>query len=235
MQITPPRRLLVVSAHPDDAEAGCGATVSKLVKAGTQAYFLIATNGNKGDDAASLTPQELARKREEEARRSAQVLGVKEIAFMGHDDGELFYSYELRGQVVEWIRKLKPDIVFSHDALPYIRFDGGGINHADHRAIGQATIDAVYPFARGALQYPEHAKAGLTPHTVRELYIWNTLTPNHWEDVSETAHDKLAALATHGSQFGDGSEFSNYMLECMRVAGEEAGMKYAESFLRFAW
>lgn len=226
-QIAPPRRLLVVAAHPDDAEAGCGATVAKLVMAGTEAIFIIATNGNKGDDAASFTPQELAAKREDEARLSASCLGVNEVIMLGHNDGELFYSDALRAEIVEHIRRLKPDYVFTHESLPYSRFDGDGINHADHRAIGQATMDAVYPFARGALQYPDQ---GLPPHTVRNLFIWGSLEPNHYEDVSATYKDKLIALASHGSQFGDGSEMSEWMTDCMKIAGREAGMEFAESF-----
>jgi LmbE family N-acetylglucosaminyl deacetylase len=235
-QITPPQRLLVVGAHPDDPEAGCGATVSKLVKAGSEAIFIIATNGNKGDDGASRTPEEIARKREAESRNAAARLGVNEVIFLGHNDGELFYTDALRAEMTFWIRKLKPDMVFTHESLPYSRFDGEGINHADHRAIGQATMDAVYPFARGALQYPEQIAQGLTPHTVRDLFIWGTLQPNHYEDVSSTAPDKLHALEAHGSQFGDAdSPMSRWIMDCMRIAGSEAGMEYAESFKHVAF
>lgn len=234
-QIATPTRLLVIAAHPDDAEAGCGATVAKLVKQDAEAYFLVATNGNKGDDAGNLPAQELAAKRWEEQRQSAQLLGVYRVEMLGRNDGELFYSDDLRRDVVEWIRRIKPDIVFTHDSSPFIRFDGGGINHADHRAIGQAAIDACYPFARGALQYPEHLAAGLTPHTVRELYLWNSLEPNHWEDVTTTALAKLDALTHHLSQYGDGARMVDYMRDCMRVAGTESGFRYAEAFRRFSW
>jgi LmbE family N-acetylglucosaminyl deacetylase len=234
-QITPPQRLLVVGAHPDDPEAGCGATVAKLVKAGSEAIFIIATNGNKGDDGGHLTPDEIAKKREGEARQAAACLGVHEVHFLGHNDGELFYTDDLRREMTLWIRKLKPDMVFTHESLPYSRFDGEGINHADHRAIGQATMDAVYPFARGALQYPEQIAQGLTPHTVRDLFIWATLQPDHYEDVSATVDDKLRALTAHGSQFGSGSALSEWMLDCMRIAGREADMEFAESFKHIAF
>jgi LmbE family N-acetylglucosaminyl deacetylase len=234
-QIIPPKRILVIAAHPDDAEAGCGATIAKLVRRGSEATFIVVTNGNKGDDAAKLSPTELTDKRGHEAVTSASCLGVNEVIMLGYNDGELFYTDALRAELVRYIRQFKPDAVFTHESLPYSRFDGEGINHADHRVVGQATMDAVYPFARGALQYPEQIADGMTPHTVRELFIWGSLTPNHYEDVSTTAQDKLIALASHGTQFGDGSQMSNWMKDCMKKAGRESGMSMAESFLRITF
>src|SRR5579884_1223117 len=133
-----PQRVMVVAAHPDDAEFGCGGTIAKWVGHGAEAYFLIATNGDKGDDEAKTTPEELAAIRAREARAAAEVLGVKELVILPRRDGELIYSIDLRGDVVRHIRKWKPDIVITHDPRVHIGAMGG-INHADHRAIGEAT------------------------------------------------------------------------------------------------
>src|SRR5438094_375859 len=185
-----PRRVMVVAAHPDDAEGGSGGTIAKWVRQGVEACFLIATNGDKGDDEAKTTPEELAAIRAGEARAAAEILGVKELVILPRRDGELIYSIELRGDVVRYIRLWKPDLVITHD--PRIHIGAmGGINHADHRAIGEATVDAVYPFSRGRHQYPEHIAEGLEPHTVRDVFLWGANPPNHWEDVTEFVDCKI--------------------------------------------
>jgi len=171
-----PGRVMVVAAHPDDFEFGCGGTVAKWVQQGAEAYLLIATNGDKGDDEAKTTPEELATIRAAEAQAAANVLGVKEMVILPRHDGELIYSIELRGDVVRYIRKWKPDVVITHDPRNHIGA-GGGINHADHRAIGEATVDAVYPFSRGRHQYPEQIAEGLEPHTVLDMLLWGANPP----------------------------------------------------------
>lgn len=223
--------IMVVAAHPDDAEAGCGGTIAKWIKAGATAYCLVATNGDKGDDEARVSAQELASIRKEEQEAASRALGVAAVAFLPHADGELVYSAELRGQVVRYIRKWKPDAVFTHDPTTFLRGDFG-VNHVDHRTIGAAAVDAVYPFARGKLQYPEHMAEGLEPHTVWDLYLWGSNEPNHWEDVKESVADKEAALMCHRSQYRDVVEFQKWIHSELSVAGREKGLDYAEAFRR---
>ncbi|HEY9713289.1 MAG TPA: PIG-L deacetylase family protein, partial [Chroococcales cyanobacterium] len=194
-----PSRILVIAAHPDDAEWGCGGTIAKWTKLGTHCMCVIATNGDKGDDHGVLTCEQLAFKREEEQRRASDLLGVASVQFLGYRDGELVVGDELRGHVVKWIRRWKPDAVFTH-APDVIFHRNHGVNHSDHRAIGTVTVDAVYPYARGKHQYPEHATDGLSPHTVQELYTWGSDRPNHWEDVTSTMAVKHASLLCHKSQ-----------------------------------
>lgn len=222
---------MIVAAHPDDAEAGCGATVAKWVKAGATAYCLIATNGDKGDDEARVSAAELAHIRKEEQESASRVLGVKEVAFLLHADGELVYNSELRGQVVRYIRMWKPDIVFTHDPTTFLR-GNFGVNHVDHRTIGAAAVDAVYPFARGRLQYPEQIADGLEPHTVWDLYLWGSNEPNHWEDVKDTVVEKEAALMCHRSQYRDVVEFRKWIRSELFAAGRDKGLEFAEAFRR---
>jgi LmbE family N-acetylglucosaminyl deacetylase len=220
---------MVVAAHPDDAEFGAGGTVAKWVRQGAEAYFLIATNGDKGDDEAKTTPEELAAIRAREAKAAADVLGVKELVILPRRDGELIYSIDLRGDVVRYIRKWKPDVVITHDPRIHIS-PMGGINHADHRAIGEATVDAVYPFSRGRHQYPEQIAEGLEPHTVWDMFLWGANPPNHWEDVTDYVDCKLEALREHKSQFSEPERVGQFARERLKRAGEEHGMAFAEAF-----
>jgi LmbE family N-acetylglucosaminyl deacetylase len=230
-----PERVMVVAAHPDDAEVGCCATIARWVQQGAQAFYLITTNGDKGTDELDFTPEELAPIRDREARAAAAAVGVSELVILPHRDGELFYDYEFRGEVVRYIRKWKPQAVFTHD--PSVIFTENGVNHADHRATGLATVDAVYPFSRGPWQYPEHMKEGLEPHRVDTLYFWGGGATNHnvWVDISESLDKKIEALRCHESQFKDPERMGTMSRERAHKLGEEFGVQYAESFRRVSF
>jgi len=195
---------------------------------------IIATNGDKGDDEGILTCEQLAYKREEEQRKASAELGVVAVQFLGYRDGELLPDRELRAAVVKWIRRWKPDAVFTHDPSVIFHTEGP-VNHSDHRAIGQATVDAVYPYARGAHQYPEHALEGLAPHTVSQLYVWGSDKPNHWEDVTEVIDVKWKALQCHRSQFPEGEVTRADVEKHLVEFGEGAGKRFAERFRRIVF
>jgi LmbE family N-acetylglucosaminyl deacetylase len=224
-----PERIMVVAAHPDDAEFGCGGTVAKWVRQGATAFYLICTNGEKGNDEGSVSVEELIAIRDQEQREAAKVIGVSEVVILPRPDGELFYNYEFRGDVVRYIRTWKPDAVFTHDPSTIIN-NSGFINHADHRATGEATIDAVYPFSRSVLQYPDQIREGLEPHTVYDLYLWGSTPPTVWVDVSDTLDCKVEALKCHRSQFSDPERVMQFAKERLRNTGAEHGVEYAETF-----
>ncbi len=223
--------VLVVFAHPDDAEFGCGGTIALLAAAGATVFYAVATSGDKGDDEGSRTPAELAGLRKTEQRSAAAELGVSDVFFLDREDGSLFYGPELRGEVVRLIRQLKPDMVFTFD--PTVVFDEyGEVNHADHRAIGLAAVDACHPFARGALCYPEQISQGLAPHRVREIFLWSTNAPNCLVEITKTLVKKSSALAMHKSQFPDPHSVQQTVIDRARSAGRLAGVEYAEPFRR---
>jgi LmbE family N-acetylglucosaminyl deacetylase len=224
-----PRRVMVVAAHPDDAEVGCGATIAKWVREGATAFYLICTNGDKGSDEANVSSEELAAIRDREQRAAAAAIGVSDVVILPRRDGELVYSIELRGDIVRWIRTWKPDAVFTHDPTIIISANGF-INHADHRATGTATVDAIYPFIRSPLQYPDQIADGLEPHIVHDIYLWGAAEPNFWVDVSDTIQCKVDALKCHASQFSDPERTGNFASERLKRAGAEHGVAYAETF-----
>lgn len=229
-----PERILVVAAHPDDAEMGCAGTVAKWIREGASAYYLITTNGDKGTDDREISPEELAAIRDQEQRAAAAILGVSEVVILPNRDGELFYTYEFRGQVVRWIRRWRPNAVFTHD--PTVIISDFGVNHADHRATGQAAVDAAYPFARGHLQYPEHLAEGLEPHRVEDVYFWGSSGQhNCWVDISDTVDLKAEATRQHKSQFGNPDRTGGMSRDRAERAGKEYGVAYAESFRRITF
>ncbi len=111
-----------------------------------------------------MTPEILSGIRKKEQEEAAGVLGVREVHFLDYVDGELVPDIRLKEQVVKYIRQTRPDIVFTMDPSFFYFKDFGFVNHSNHRAIGEATLDACYPLARDLLSFPEHAKTGLRPH-----------------------------------------------------------------------
>ncbi len=222
-----PRRALAISAHPDDTEFGCAGTAALWTREGWEFYYLILTNGAKGSDDPDMTPEKLAPIRKQEQLAAAKVVGVKDVFFLGHEDGELTYSRQLLGEVVRHIRMLKPYAVFTSDPESIIVRDSF-INHSDHRCAGLVAIDAVYPAARDRWNFHEHIEEGLEPHKVSELYVWSFDKANFSVDITDVMELKLEALSQHRSQFGDSPEFLDYIRSRWR---DEKG-RHVESFRR---
>jgi LmbE family N-acetylglucosaminyl deacetylase len=210
-----PRRALAISAHPDDTEFGCAGTAALWSRQGWEFYYLILTNGAKGSDDPNMTPEKLKPIREREQRAAAKVVGVKDVFFLGQEDGELTYSRPLLGQVVRYIRQIKPYAVFTSDPESIIVRDNF-VNHSDHRAAGLLAVDAVYPAARDRWNFHEQIEEGLEPHKVSELYIWSFDKANFSVDITDVVDLKLEALMQHHSQFGDNPDFLKYIRERWR-------------------
>lgn len=222
-----PRRALAIAAHPDDTEFGCAGTAALWSRQGWEFFYLICTNGSKGSSDPNLRPELLAPVRQREERAAAALLGVKDVFFLNYEDAELTYSRELLGDVVRYIRLLKPYAVFTHDPETII-VRNSFINHRDHRVAGLVAVDAVYPAARDRWNFPEQIEEGLEPHSVKELYIWGSEKADFIVDISEVVELKFQALLQHASQFGEEDEFLRFVRE--RWRGEDG--RYTERFRR---
>jgi LmbE family N-acetylglucosaminyl deacetylase len=220
-----PLTAMVIFAHPDDAEFTCGGTVAKWCDQGWTVYYVLATSGDKGTHDAALSSQELAALREQEQRDACRVLGVKEVIFLGYPDGFLRADAELRGEIVRLLRQYRPDVVITWDGFR------SGFNHSDHRAIGIAVRDAVYPAVRDHLYYAEHAADGLEAHQVNELLLAGADDPDYLVDISAYAETKLEAVVCHRSQIGGRTpeEMRKVWQERMRAMGRN---RLTESFKR---
>ncbi len=226
-----PRRVLGVFAHPDDPEFFAGATFAKWAIDGAEVYYVIATSGDKGSAVPDMTQERLAELREDEQRAAAAALGVKDVVFLRYKDGELFPTLELRRDVTRMIRLKKPDIVVTLDpTLWYGR--RGGINHPDHRAIGAATLEAVFPTARDRLNFIEHERdEGLSTHKVGAVYIAGAAEPNLTVDVSDAVERQIEALRAHKTQISDMDKLAERIRE--RSLDPDAPPEYPRRIERF--
>jgi len=227
---TEPQRVLVIAAHPDDPEFGCGGTTARWAAEGSEVFYLVCTRGDKGSAVADMTSERLVETRMDEQRAAGAAIGATEVNFLSLTDGELYPNLILREAIVREIRRVRPHTILTHD--PTSVYSAGHINHPDHRAVGQATLDAVYPTARDRLNFPDHERFGLGPHKVKEVYLWGAPTPNTWVDVSQSVETKIAALRHHVSQVGTADELAKRIRERAQATGEPQGIPYAEAFFR---
>ncbi len=226
-----PERVLVVAAHPDDIEFGAAGTVARWIDEGATAHYLVVTRGDKGSDDPSVDVAELAVLREREQRAAAAEIGVSGVDFLDEPDGQVEASLRLRERITYAIRALRPEVVMTHD--PTVLFvNNEWVNHPDHRAVGQVTVDAVFPTARDPLNFREHLDRGLEPWKVAELFMWSTNEANQIVDISDTLDRKIAALEQHRSQFRDFPETARWLRRRSEELGERAGYQAAEGFRR---
>ena len=224
-----PKRALVVMAHPDDAEFLCAGTVAKLCAEGWQVWYCLATSGDKGTKDAEMTRERLAGIREQEQRDACRILGVQDVIFLRHPDGFVENSFALRGEIVRVIRELKPDTVITWDGFRR------GFNHNDHRNVGIATYDAVYPASRDPLYYPEQIEEGLDWHRVGELWLAGADEPDWFVDISEYWETKIEALLRHTSQVArdmEREQWTEMMTSRAKEGAERSGIAFAEAFRR---
>jgi LmbE family N-acetylglucosaminyl deacetylase len=231
------RRVMVVVAHPDDAEFMAAGTIAKWAREGSDIVYVLCTSGDKGTSDVSVSPAQLAEARRGEQESAASTLGVRQVVFLGYEDGVLQNTLELRKDIVRQIRRFKPDLIVCQD--PTTRWSAQGyLNHPDHRAAGDATLDSVYPSARDPHVFPELLAEGLEPHKVLEVYVAGTNHADTWVDISDTIDAKIAALRAHESQVGNGSrppdwDIDKVVRERAAQTAEGHGMQYAEAFKYF--
>jgi len=219
---------MVVTPHPDDAEFGIAGTVARWTREDKQVIYVVCTNGNKGTNDRSLSPEDLSKIRKKEQLNAADVLGVGDVIFLGYPDQGLEDTSEFRKKVVRLIREYQPTVVVTAD--PYRRY----IWHRDHRITGQVVLDAVFPYARDHLAYPELLDEGLEPHKVKEILFWAAEDSNCRLDITDTFDIKLSALRCHKSQVGHRSvqELEERMRKRYKEFAEGEDFELAEAFHR---
>jgi LmbE family N-acetylglucosaminyl deacetylase len=221
---------MVVVAHPDDAEFSSAGTIAKWAREGKEIVYVLCTSGDKGTSDPAISPASLAEVRRREQEAACRVLGVKDVVFLGYEDGVLTSTIQLRRDIVRQIRRFKPDVVICQD--PTTRWYAQQyLNHPDHRAAGDAALDAVYPSARDPHVFSELLAEGLEPHKVREIYIISRDHADVWIDISDTIDLKIAALKEHASQVGGREdEVEKWVREGAQRVAEGQDLQYAESF-----
>lgn len=226
------RVCLVIAAHPDDVESWAGGTVAGLARDGWRVVYVLCTSGDKGTSDPSERPERVAERREREQRAACRVIGAEEPVFLGLPDGELEDDRALLRLLTREIRRYRPALLLTHDAVtpwpPYTC-------HRDHRVVGRSTLDAAYPFARDPLSFPELAREeGLAPHVTPEVWLFCSAAPDHYVDIAATLDLKIAARLEHRSQTSDAEALARDWRRRAAETGGPAHLAAAEAFKRLA-
>jgi len=217
--IDAPKRVLVVVAHPDDIDFGVAGTVATMTDAGAYVAYCLVTSGDAGDDDMTVSQAELAALRESEQTAAAAHVGVTELHWLHHPDGQVVADLNLRRDLSRVIRIVKPDLVIAQSAERH--WDRIYRSHPDHLATGEATISAVYPDSRNPRAFPELLDEGHAPHTVNEVWVTG-LEPNRFIDISDVFDRKCDALRAHVSQT---AKMGDRLPTLLREWGEQTAVK----------
>jgi LmbE family N-acetylglucosaminyl deacetylase len=201
-------------AHPDDVDFGSAGTVASWTAAGTEVVYCMVTDGDAGgfDD----TPrEEMGPLRQAEQRAAAAAVGVTDVRFLGHPDGRLELTLDLRRDITRVIRQVRPQRVVT--TSPERFWDRIGASHPDHMTVGESTLRAVYPDARNPFAFPELLQdEGLEAWTVSEVWLSASPRADHAVDVTDLVELKFAALKSHVSQVSHNPDLESFVTGWMR-------------------
>jgi LmbE family N-acetylglucosaminyl deacetylase len=218
---------LAVVAHPDDLEYGASGAIARWTAQGKTVKYVLACRGEAGID--SMPPEEAAPVREREQIASAAVVGVHVVEFLDHPDGTMTYGLPLRRDIAAAIRRHKPDLVISGNHRE--TFPGGFLNMADHKVVGQATIDAV----RDAANRWVFRDLDLEPWSgVKHVAIAGSPQATHAVDITDTLDTSIASLREHASYLaalsGDMADAEGFLRRLATMTGQRFGGRPAASF-----
>jgi LmbE family N-acetylglucosaminyl deacetylase len=224
-------RALVVMAHPDDVDFAAGGTIATWTDAGVEVAYLIVTDGDAGGFDDDLPREEMAPLRRAEQIAAAKCVGVTDVRFLGYPDGRVEANLDLRRDIARVIRQVRPDrMIIPNPERNYQRL---GPSHPDHRAVGSAALDAVFPDARNPYAFPELRAAGLDAWTVREVWISGGPSAEHFVDITEVFDRKVAALRSHASQISETADLEGMLRGFLSANAERGGLaegRLAEAF-----
>ena len=218
--------ILAVGAHPDDIEFQCAGTLAKYAQSGEKVFIAISTNGEAGTSGG--TKEETARTREQEARRSAAIIGA-EMIWLGYPDEFLYETEDVRRRYIELVRQTRPDVVITHD--PQEDY------HPDHTTTGQLLWNTRVMAAATTIQ-----TASPPWEKIPDLYFMDTLAgihfkPHDYVDITPVMDVKRRMISEHQSQIEFmkqryGMTMVEFMEICASFRGLQAGVRYAECFRR---
>ncbi len=226
-----PARVVSIHAHPDDQEFTVAGTLAKWARAGSEIVTVCITNGDAGSNRhtpADMTRERLAKIRQEEQREACRMLGVKEVVFLGYEDGVLEPSLALRRDLTRLIRRHRPDAVVCGD--PTMRFYGNRyINHPDHRVAADVALDAVFPSSGTRFIFPELLDEGLAPHNVSAVYLHGSDRADTFINIADVLELKIRALREHRTQMGDWDP-ADFITGWAQQQGAGRRLRAAEAF-----
>jgi LmbE family N-acetylglucosaminyl deacetylase len=220
---------VAVVAHPDDLEYGVTSAIARWTGQGKKVTYLLATRGEAG--IAGMAPAQTAPLREDEERRSAAIVGVSEVDFLSHPDGLVEYGIPLRRDLAAAFRRIAPEVVIT-TSFDLTWGEEGPVNHADHRAVGLAVLDACRDAANEWV-FPD---AGPPCRAIKDAYVAFSGNPTHFVDVTGTIDAGVASLREHRAYLdGLGGDFDpdEFLRNLAGYVGMGAGCEYAIGFRRY--
>ncbi len=215
-----------MTAHPDDVDFGSAGTVAAFTSAGVEVTYCIVTDGDAGGSDRAMSRADMAALRQDEQRAAAAVVGVSDVHFLGHPDGMVQATLELRRDISRVIRRVRPERVLTQS--PERNWDAIFASHPDHLAAGEAAVCAVYPDARNPFAHLELLDEGLEPWSVSELWI---MSPGGGGagtgiavETTATVERKVAALMCHKSQMTDPDAIAQRVVTWARDTARVAGL-----------
>ena len=227
----PANRILIISAHPDDPDFSCAGSTAAWTDAGATVGYCICTDGDAGGEDPTMTREQIGAMRREEQRAAGKAVGVTDIEFLGHRDGELTATLDLRRDITRVIRRFRPDRVITNSPIRDLR--SMYASHPDHLAAGEAALCAVYPDSRNPFAHPELLAEGFEPHTVPEVWLMGGPEPDTVVDVTDTFSRKVAALRCHVSQVGHREDLEEMLRGWLTMIAKANGLpegRLAEAF-----
>lgn len=224
--------VLGIYAHPDDADVDAGGTLARFAREGARVVVAVVTDGDAGGSDQDLH-QRMGELRRDEQRCACEQLGVTELVFFdGYPDGMVTPSHGLVRDIVALIRRVKPNLILT--LSPEYNWSSIYANHPDHRAVGAAVTDAVYPAARNPFAFPELFDEGLEPHVVEEVWFQGGPSTNHVVELDRSDIDaKVRAVREHVTQFEDLDRMESWIRQSTRDAGHPHGYAGGEEFFRW--
>jgi LmbE family N-acetylglucosaminyl deacetylase len=217
------QRVLAIVAHPDDVDFSAAATIAGWTDAGIEVVYCLVTDGDAGGYDEAMPRDAMARLRRAEQAEAAKCVGVSELRFLGYPDGQLEPSLDLRKDLARVIRQVRPDRVLT--SSPERNYARIGASHPDHRAVGAAALDAVYPDARNPFAFPGLLQEeGLAPWKVREVWLAASPAADHYVDVTASFDRKVAALRAHQSQTGHMADLEEFLRGWLSQAARRGGL-----------
>jgi LmbE family N-acetylglucosaminyl deacetylase len=220
-------RALVVTAHPDDVDFGAAGTVANLTDAGVAVSYCLVTDGQAGGFDHAVPRADMASIRRKEQTLAAAEVGVTDLHFLGHMDGEVVASLDLRHEISRVIRTVRPQVLITQS--PERNLDRVYSSHPDHIATGEATLCAVYPDARNPFAFPELLTSGLEPWSVHEVWVMGHHAPREVVDITDQVERKLRALHAHASQHPDPAAMDERVRAWFKLTAEQFGLPEGSS------
>ncbi|MCC6453922.1 MAG: PIG-L family deacetylase [Caldilineaceae bacterium] len=223
------KRVLVIMAHPDDPDFTCAGTVIQMARQGIEVTYMILTNGDKGNHNPEITRNQLIAMRKIEQRAAAEMSGVKDVLFMGVEDGFLRSTRAIRKRVTREIRRIRPEIIICPHPDRYL-VGNSYINHPDHRNAGLVALDSIFPAADNPMFYPDMADEGYLPHKISQLYVTGDPEPSIHIDISNEIDLKIQSILCHKSQISMPDEALEKWKERWGEKQEDGSLRFFERY-----